>query len=248
MKTILLIDKKSTESPRYKQILFDKLIEKLKYFNYDYDLIEVEYKSDRYGPLPAPGSFFDFKMKEFYKILGNYDENEVILYLDAFDVFPLAGPDEVYQKYKSFNADIVFGYEKNLWPNLLNIDRFYPKKDYINCGIYMGINSKIRKIMDYSFAFDTIQFYDDQHAWVLLTRLIRDGIKVEVDLKSDITLNLNNRNIDGYGIVENRLMNFIDETKPCFIHGNNNSFKKYIEDKNKNIINGLLNIEPTKTS
>ena len=41
MKTILLIDKKSTESPRYDQILFDKLIEKLKYFNYDYDLIEV---------------------------------------------------------------------------------------------------------------------------------------------------------------------------------------------------------------
>jgi len=242
MKTILLIDKKSKESPRYDQILFDKLIEKLKYFNYDYDLIEVEYKSDRYGPLPAPGSFFDFKMKEFYKILANYDENEVILYLDSFDVFPLAGPDEVYEKYKSFNADILFSYEKNCWPNVLNIDRFYPKKDYINCGIYMGVNSKIRKIMDYSFAFDTIQFYCDQHAWSLLTRLIRDGIKVEVDLKSNIALSLNDRDISGYGIVEDRLMNFNDNTKPCFIHGNNNSFKTYIDNPNKNIINTIINL------
>jgi hypothetical protein len=242
MKTISLIDKKSSENPSFNNAIFNKFVEKLKYFNYDYDLIEVEYKSDRYGPLPAPGSFFDFKMKQFYKILENYDENEVILYLDSFDVLPLAGPDEVYQKYKSFNADIVFSYEKNCWPNLGNMNRFYPKKDYINAGIYMGINSQIRKIMDYSFTFDTIQFYDDQHAWALLTRLIRDGIKVEVDTKSNIALSLNDMDISGYGIVEDRLVNFIDNTKPCFIHGNNRSFNGYIEDKNKNTINTLLDI------
>ena len=49
MKTVLLINKNSSDNPQFKQILFDKLIERLKYFNYDYDLIEAEYKSDRYG-------------------------------------------------------------------------------------------------------------------------------------------------------------------------------------------------------
>ena len=248
MKTILLIDKKSKESPRYDQILFDKLIEKLKYFNYDYDLIEVEYKSDRYGPLPAPGSLFEFKIKELYKILGNYDENETILYVDSFDVYPMSGPDEVYQKYKSFDTDLVFSYETNCWPNLLNIDRFYVKKDYINTGVFIGTNAKLRKVMDYIMAFDTIQFYDDQHAWSLVTRLMRENIKVEIDLKSNITLCLNQIDISEYNIFENRLINSLDNTKPCFIHGNNQSLKKYVEDKNKNIINGLLNVEPTKTS
>ena len=113
MKTIVLINKNSSENPQFKQILFDKLIERLKYFNYDYDLIEAEYKSDRYGQLPLPGSLFEFKIKELYKILGNYDDNETILYVDSFDVYPLSGPDEVYQKYKSFDADLVFSYETN---------------------------------------------------------------------------------------------------------------------------------------
>ena len=75
MKTISLIDKKSSENPSFNNAIFNKFVEKLKYFNYDYDLIEVEYKSDRYGPLPAPGSFFDFKMKQFYKILENHGNN-----------------------------------------------------------------------------------------------------------------------------------------------------------------------------
>ena len=61
MKTVLLINKNSSDNPQFKQILFDKLIERLKYFNYDYDLIEAEYKSDRYGQLPLPGSLFEFK-------------------------------------------------------------------------------------------------------------------------------------------------------------------------------------------
>lgn len=242
MKTISLIDKKSLENPNLDRLLYDKLIEKLNYFNYDYDIIKIEYKSDRYGPLTSPGSLFDFKMKDLYNILGNYRDDEIILYVDSFDVLPLAGPNEVLEKFHSFNADIVFSYEKNCWPELGNIDRFYPKRDFINSGIYMGINSHIRRIMDYSFTFDKIQFLDDQHAWLLLTRLIRDGIKIEVDTKSNIALSLNDRDIAGYGIIEDRLVNFIDNTKPCFIHGNNKSFNDYIADKNKNTINTLLNI------
>jgi hypothetical protein len=248
MKTVLFINKKYTEIQSLQLFLFNKLIDKLKYFNYDYDLIEIEYKSDRYGQLPLPGSYFDFKMKQFYHELEKYDNDEIILYIDHFDIFPLTGPEEVLEKFKSFNTDIVFGHEKNCWPTLNNIDKFYPNKDYINCGIYMGINSKIRKMMDYSFAFDTIQFYDDQHAWSLMTRLINEGIKTKNDVNSTIALCLHGRDISQYNIFENRLINSLDNTKPCFIHGNNNSFKEYIEDKNKNIINGLLNIEPTKTS
>ena len=248
MKTVLLINKNSSDNPQFKQILFDKLIERLKYFNYDYDLIEAEYKSDRYGQLPLPGSLFEFKIKELHRILGNYDDNETILYVDSFDVYPLSGPDEVYQKYKSFDTDLVFSYETNCWPNLLNIDRFYVKKDYINTGVFIGTNAKLRKVMDYIMAFDTIQFYDDQHAWSLVTRLMRENIKVEIDLKSNITLCLNQIDISEYNIFENRLINSLDNTKPCFIHGNNQSLKKYVEDKKKNIINGLLNVEPTKTS
>lgn len=77
---------------------------------------------------------------------------------------------------------------------------------------------------------------------------MRENIKVEIDLKSNITLCLNQIDISEYNIFENRLINSLDNTKPCFIHGNNQSLKEYIEDKNKNIINGLLNVEPTKTS
>ena len=198
MKTVLLINKNSSDNPQFKQILFDKLIERLKYFNYDYDLIEAEYKSDRYGQLPLPGSLFEFKIKELHRILGNYDDNETILYVDSFDVYPLSGPDEVYQKYKSFDTDLVFSYETNCWPNLLNIDRFYVKKDYINTGVFIGTNAKLRKVMDYIMAFDTIQFYDDQHAWSLVTRLMRENIKVEIDLKSNITLCLNQIDISEY--------------------------------------------------
>lgn len=242
MKTVILKNKSYTNIQDIQLLFFNKLIDKLKHFNYDYDLIEIEYKSDRYGPLPSPGSYFDFKMKQFYHELGKYDDNEIILYIDHFDVFPLSGPDEILEKFKSFNVDIVFGHEKNCWPSLNNIDKFYPNKDFINCGIYMGVNSKIRKMMEYSFAFDQIQFYDDQHAWSLMTRLINEKIKTENDIKSNIILCLNNRDISEYHVVDNRLVNSIDNTQPCLIHGNNFSFRKYVNDADKNVINTLINL------
>lgn len=34
MKTVLLINKNSSDNPQFKQILFDKLIERLKHFNF----------------------------------------------------------------------------------------------------------------------------------------------------------------------------------------------------------------------
>lgn len=96
--------------------------------------------------------------------------------------------------------------------------------------------------MDYSFTFDQIQFYDDQHAWSLMTRLINEKIRTDNDIKSNIILCLNNRDISEYQVINNRLINSIDNTRPCFIHGNNFSFRKYINDTDKNPINTLINL------
>lgn len=230
MKTILLLDSEYKKSDRYNEQAFTKLLKKLKEKNIDYDLHIKEYItscSPNYRPsLPRPHSFFGFKLELFYEILKDYPDDQVILYTDSFDTYFLADQEEILNKFKSFNADIVFGHEKNCWPNLKDEPKFYPNGDFINAGVYIGINSKIRKLMEYCIHLNHLRFYDDQHAFLILTKLMREGIKVEVDLNCELVFNLDVNVLNQYTKSNDRIVNVNTNIKPCILHANGGTYEK----------------------
>ena len=239
MKTILLLDKDYEKSKRFNVEAFKKLIKVLddKKINYDLnirDYVTVHNDDCVRPPLLEPHSLFGFKIELLYQVLGEYPPDEIILYTDAFDTYFLADQNEILEKFKSFNADIVFGHEKNCWPNLKNEPKFYPNGDFINAGVYMGINSKIRKMMEYCITLNSVRFYDDQHAWLILTKLTRENIKVEVDLNNELVLNLFNFNTNGqeeFDVIEDRLINKKTKAKPCILHANGDVYNDMMLNK-----------------
>jgi len=118
----------------------------------------------------------------------------------------------------------VFGHEKNCWPNLNNEPKFYPNGDFINAGVYIGVNSKIRKLMEYCMHLNCLRFYDDQHAFLILTKLMREGIKVEVDLNRELIFNLDINDLNQFDIIDDRLINKDTKIKPCILHANGGTY------------------------
>ena len=228
MKTILLLNKEYETSDRYNKDAYTKLLKKLKDKNINFDLHIKDYVSSdfpNYKPsLPQPHSFFSFKLELFYEILGDYPTDEVILYTDAFDTYFLSDENEILEKFKSFNADIVFGHEKNCWPNIKNEPKLYPNGDFINAGVYIGVNSKIRKLMEYCMHLNSLRFYDDQHAFLILTKLMREGIKVEVDLNRELIFNLDINDLNQFDTIDDRLINKDTKIKPCILHANGGTY------------------------
>jgi hypothetical protein len=96
------------------------------------------------------GYFWKFtKMKEF---LNKEDPNEIIIFIDAFDVIPLLSEKEIIKRFKTFNKPIVISTEEspnNIFMSIGYEDIFTKYDDvYLNSGAYMGYVKYLRKLFD----------------------------------------------------------------------------------------------------
>ena len=83
-----------------------------------------------------------------YKLLGdfikNLDENEIILYIDAYDVIITQGENIILQKFINFRKNIVFGLQNGFFSR-----RFYSNcnNNILNAGSYIGKVKWIKKLL-----------------------------------------------------------------------------------------------------
>jgi len=156
----------------------------LKYFKEDQIFVA------RFNNL-VQGSYYDklyqYKIVHLYNyIKENLLNYEYILFGDAKDTNFYRDPSNIINDFKSYNCNIVFCAEINLWP-AINQSHLYDNKPsssvfkYLNSGLYFGYTEHILKHLENIIKEDR-QPYDDQAQWAI-EYLISDDIKLDQDRK-----------------------------------------------------------------
>ena len=186
------------------------------------------------------------KIKKLNDLINTYDDNDIFIFIDAFDVIINSNYDEIIEKFKSYNCDLLFGGELNCYPDIFEkkFDKVLPnilpnniKKKYINSGGYMGYVKSIKHLLkwinnnyknnnpnnetrDQAFFFK--YFLENHH-----------NHNIKIDFYSKIFLNMYVISWDDIDFRNGRVYNNILKNNPCFIHFNGVSWKT---DENKNIM------------
>ena len=97
---------------------------------------------------------FITKIIEVKEILDNFDDDDIIVFIDAFDVIVNSDMKHLITKFKLYNCDILLGAELNCFPPKFKptINQIIPptiKNKYINSGGYMGYVKNIKHMLNW---------------------------------------------------------------------------------------------------
>lgn len=169
------------------------------------------------------------KINEVLEAIENMD-NKLIILCDTFDLFPLAGKNEILEKFNKLCKpdEILFSSEIYCWPDeKLKIS--YPtvntKYKYLNSGCIMGYRNNIYQLIKN----DNVQNNDDDQLFFTLKFL--SGEKIVLDYNCELFQTLSDTK-DDMVIHKNRLYNKYTNSYPILIHGNGASklFLNHIEN------------------
>ena len=172
---------------------------------------------------------YSFKLQLLQSFLKDLDDEEIVCFIDSFDVIMLRSLEDLENTFKNFSKDtgsrIIVGYDRAISKIVEIVGRIYFGTSYgytINSGTYIGYVKDIRNMVNTIYSSPKL---DDQK---LLTNYCRDNPnKIYIDATSIFFLTINNPLGNFY---DNNLMK-IDEhkhlwyrgVKPFFIHGNGNT-------------------------
>ena len=190
---------------------------------------------------------FVYRIKLIKDYLQHLKKNDIVVISDGFDVVMISDIDELYQKYKKFNKDIVIGidnttgFKRNLMKRI-----FKEYNGYLLCaGLIIGKVESLQKMYNLlEEKYDLSKYKDDQR---LITLFLNKNPKfankyIAIDYKSKLFLNLCCSNLSSLFnntkelneqvecIDNKRLLYKKYNTKPVFLHGPGNlNLKKYIK-------------------
>lgn len=174
-----------------------------------------------------------YQKLEEYKNALDFDEDDIVLFHDAFDVVFLARPEEITARYEAIRmregCDIIVSAEKEMhgvygfiFRLCFNGGKQYAKRDHdysmVNSGMMIGRCGSVREM------FKRMRFYHDDQ--VALTELYTRGVMdMYLDSNCEIFLNIHKRN--HWSIesppdtrdfeVKNGRIEMLWGTKPCVI-------------------------------
>lgn len=113
------------------------------------------------------------KLKETYDYLETLPDDDVVLFMDAFDVIMLGSGDEILERFLKMKCSVLFGSERHYHPKNSVIDMYgeYPEAPtslrYLNSGTYIGyvsyIRHMIRKIYKRMYRMPLNRYYNRLH-------------------------------------------------------------------------------------
>ena len=170
---------------------------------------------------------WDGRLRWIMEFMENISDNDVICFIDAYDVLAFSNKDEILDKFYKFNSDLVLGAELNCYPE--HIKHTYPQTSnstnykYVNAGGYIGYKHAIEKLFTWK-PFDEIaklcmsEVGGDQHYVSLY--YIANYTSIALDTNCSIFQNMHWVNWNDFDIVNGRIVNRVLQTLPCFMHFN----------------------------
>ena len=196
------------------------------------------------GDMQGPGG--GHKLNIVKDVLQNspvISDNDIIMFVDAYDVIINAPFNEVIEKFTSMKCDILFAAEKNCWPNP-EIAKLFPSQPtnykFLNSGCYIGRKKHIQSILN-----NEIGNADDDQFYLQLQYLLRKDINISIDYNNEIfqclagaeeSLSLNEHN---------NFVNSETNTNPLILHCNGGKDQKLIMNSLFNDLFGPKKAEPS---
>ena len=162
-------------------------------------------------------------MKDY---LENIDNNDVVLFTDAYDVFYADDLETIHERYLDMGSKVIFSAEKICWPNSKMADSFPEppiKTDYkyLNSGTYIGKASELKKIMN------EFEIKDDDDDQLYCQQIFLEG---KYDIALDYECYIFQTNNPDIKKLDNQLHNEELQICPCIYHGNGGEDEKVIFD------------------
>jgi GR25 family glycosyltransferase involved in LPS biosynthesis len=156
-------------------------------------------------------------VREFIK---EVEPDTIVMFMDAYDTFINDTMDTVLERYRGFNADIVIGAEKFLWPDW-DYGKEYPESHtpyrYLNSGQYIGTAEAIKKFLEKGNVTEDL---DDQAFFH--ERFLNSDMNVVLDYEAYIFQN-SEPTVQKVG---EQIFNAKTGCYPCTYHGNGGQYEK----------------------
>jgi hypothetical protein len=197
--------------------------EKLKYFlktNLDIHCIHVDWKG-----------FYD-KIESVYKYIQNLPDDDIICYVDSYDMLSYANEDEILQKFKDYDCDLLLSSELCCYPSQYKraYDYYYSiypvetNFKYVNAGAYIGYKHAIMDLFHWK-PMDDIKHicfneYGSDQNYFNLYFLYNYEKCIKMDIYQKIFQSMYKVDFTDFEFRNGRLYNKCLETYPCFTHFN----------------------------
>ena len=213
MRTILQADKNYKQNPNY-----DLLVRNLEKMGKNDNKYNLHVDNDEFIK-DRGDSYTELKIIKLLDILKKYDDDEIIMYIDAFDTSVEASDNEIEKKFLELDIDVLYSCEKNCWP-IPNF-KFYPDNYFLNSGTMIFKNGKFQKILEMLCVIHQRRHTCDQYYHTIFTTINLMDVKIKLDKYNEIFQVLWGYDDDGkdFEKINDRLRNKNTNTFPCVFHG-----------------------------
>jgi len=222
----------------------DRLIESAEYYGIDLNVLGLDtgWTDGDVARLENPGG--GQKINILKKELEKLNDDDVIFFVDGYDVVFLTGTEEIEEKWKKAECKVLFGAEKVLWPDR-SIEEKFPEENesyrFLNSGNFMGEVGELKKV-----TAQELKDSDDDQLYYQLKFLSRD-----FDFKLDYKANIFQciafcADVEGSVqkellIKNDRIKNLEHGSYPCSFHGNGSKEQKIKHNWFCNYLGGRRN-------
>lgn len=169
----------------------------------------------------SPGG--GMKINLLKKELNKHKDDDVILFVDGYDVLLNDILDNIVQTYLSFHSSIVFAAEKNCWPNVEMKQSFRSTEfgnNYLNSGCYIGTVSELKKVLA-----DSIEDSDDDQLY-FQNKYLSGNFDIKLDTHTKLFQCVNGDE-DCIEVNDDlKIKNTETENLPKILHGNGGEYAK----------------------
>ena len=171
------------------------------------------------------------KLEAAHDFTSNLNNNDIILFTDAYDVLFTDEPHIIKQKYLEFNSSIVFSAECGCWPHIMDgricFDK-YPMSPtpyrYLNSGAWIGRAKQAQNMLNYVMIQAGANFANANDQ-----KLMGD---IYIEGKYDIKLDFYSKIFQSMHMTLDKPLPYCDPTKHIKLN------------KHNNFINTLTNTKP----
>ena len=162
------------------------------------------------------------KINLIKEYLESVNDDDVILFTDAYDVFYADDLETIHERYLQMGGKCIFSAEKICWPHA-DMALQFPKPPidseykYLNSGTYIGKASELKGIMNYK------PIKDDDDDQLYVQNIFLEGI---FDIKLDYECYIFQTNEMMTRKLDHQLHNPKMSICPCIYHGNGGQTEK----------------------
>lgn len=166
------------------------------------------------------------KLHLMTKYLEILPEDDLVLFVDGYDVFFLASAEEIASRFLAMEIPFLIGAERALFPEFLKEPRYkdrYPEMPgpfcYLNSGTYIGTVREVKKRIKRGLEFFSLQLADcDQGLFSI--DFIEHPEEYRLDFRCDLFFPLFLMLKDEVALEGKKIECLLTGSSPCVLHGN----------------------------